>query len=403
DEIFHVPQAQQYCQGNYSDWDPKLTTPPGLYIVSNIIEFLGRGVGFSDLCTLNALRTTNILFSIGLYFVLCGFFRNNKLYALTLASFPVGYFYNFLYYTDSGSTFFVLLSYLLLVKKRYHLSGFIGFISLTFRQTNVVWVCLFMVLVIIDILSSKGLVNPPSNSIKNIGHSVESITSLVCKTFTNLYQIIPSIVTYLLTIISFVAFLIWNNGIVLGDKSNHLAGLHFPQMFYFTSFLSFFSVPLNFSYIVRSIFQPNAKLYMCSAHLISRYEHPFLLADNRHYSFYIWRKIYRRHWVVRYLLIPFYVVSGYFNLQRLRTKTFLFNFGYIATLVLTLVPSPLLEFRYFIIPFLFYMIHTPPKSKKNTWLAFAFYMCLNIATIYLFIYKPFKWPSEPEELQRFIW
>ncbi|CAN0525123.1 unnamed protein product, partial [Ectocarpus sp. 12 AP-2014] len=31
DEIFHVPQAQAYCQGDYGRWDPKITTPPGLY------------------------------------------------------------------------------------------------------------------------------------------------------------------------------------------------------------------------------------------------------------------------------------------------------------------------------------------------------------------------------------
>ena len=30
DEIFHVPQAQQYCNGNFSSWDPMITTPPGL-------------------------------------------------------------------------------------------------------------------------------------------------------------------------------------------------------------------------------------------------------------------------------------------------------------------------------------------------------------------------------------
>jgi alpha-1,2-glucosyltransferase len=41
-----------------------------------------------------------------------------------------------------------------------------------------------------------------------------------------------------------VAFLVWNEGIVLGDKSNHVAGLHFPQLFYYTSFFSLFSAPL---------------------------------------------------------------------------------------------------------------------------------------------------------------
>ncbi|KAI7881639.1 hypothetical protein K492DRAFT_176982 [Lichtheimia hyalospora FSU 10163] len=30
DEIFHIPQAQRYCSNDFSTWDPKLTTPPGL-------------------------------------------------------------------------------------------------------------------------------------------------------------------------------------------------------------------------------------------------------------------------------------------------------------------------------------------------------------------------------------
>lgn len=30
DEIFHIPQAQAYCSGDFHIWDPKLTTPPGL-------------------------------------------------------------------------------------------------------------------------------------------------------------------------------------------------------------------------------------------------------------------------------------------------------------------------------------------------------------------------------------
>lgn len=30
DEIFHAPQAQAYCRGDWRYWDPALTTPPGL-------------------------------------------------------------------------------------------------------------------------------------------------------------------------------------------------------------------------------------------------------------------------------------------------------------------------------------------------------------------------------------
>ena len=30
DEVFHVPQAQKYCEGRFNEWDDKITTPPGL-------------------------------------------------------------------------------------------------------------------------------------------------------------------------------------------------------------------------------------------------------------------------------------------------------------------------------------------------------------------------------------
>jgi alpha-1,2-glucosyltransferase len=56
-----------------------------------------------------------------------------------------------------------------------------------------------------------------------------------------------------------MVFLVWNGGIVLGDKSNHMAGLHFPQLFYFTGFLSFFSLPWTFSEIMSFLFQSSIK------------------------------------------------------------------------------------------------------------------------------------------------
>jgi alpha-1,2-glucosyltransferase len=73
-------------------------------------------------------------------------------------------------------------------------------------------------------------------------------------------------------------------------------------------------------------------------------------------------------------------------------------------LILTLVPSPLLEFRYFIIPFLFYMIHIPPPIQTyRTLMALGLYFSIHIVSVYLFLYKPFTWLHEPDKIQRFLW
>ena len=44
DEIFHVPQCQAYCHGRFTEWNDKITTPPGLYVpftpypLSNVLD-----------------------------------------------------------------------------------------------------------------------------------------------------------------------------------------------------------------------------------------------------------------------------------------------------------------------------------------------------------------------------
>ncbi|KAL7321349.1 glucosyltransferase [Mucor circinelloides] len=433
DEIFHVPQAQQYCHGDYYTWDPKLTTPPGLYLVSNGIAWMGNMLGY-DLCTVNTLRFTNIMFSTGLYFTLVSLVNTlypatkhdwrAKMYALTLAWFPVGFFYNFLYYTDPGSTWLVLQSYLLVKKKRYSLAGLVGMISLTFRQTNVIWLCLFMVVAIIDTLSHLGdskknedvsalLYNPTCASIQQPVQVVQSIFSLISSTLTNIKTVLPNILTFLLGIASFAVFLVWNGGIVLGDRSNHAAGLHFPQLFYYSSLLSFFAAPWTLSLAsALKLLSIKSFVYGIASTLLAlvfvhrfTHEHPFLLSDNRHYTFYVWHRIYRRHWTVRYLLTPVYTVSEFLNIQAFANHTsFLLAFGYLAALVLSLVPSPLLEFRYFIIPFLFYMVHIPPPTQTSrTILGLGLYLSIHLITVYLFVYKPFVWTNQPDQLQRFLW
>ncbi|KAL1932843.1 hypothetical protein VTP01DRAFT_8521 [Rhizomucor pusillus] len=429
DEIFHIPQAQRYCAGDYFTWDPKLTTPPGLYVISDIVSKAGRLAGM-DLCASPShLRSVNLVFSICLYPVLCRILTilhppcnetKRQLYALALVWFPVLNFFNYLYYTDAGSTLFVLLTYMLVKEKCYRLAGLVAIVATTFRQTNIIWVCFFAAIAVIDILSKeKKSVDIPCRGLTGPTHAIRLAADLISTTLHDMPAILWQLCVFMLAVIGFAGFLLWNGGIVLGDKSNHVAGLHFPQLFYFSSFLSVFAAPWILTtsavkHIVTWILQPNFKRglilmgsYAVALYSVDRhtYEHPFLLSDNRHYSFYVWRKIYRRHWSVRYLLIPAYIISGAINLQALaRNQTLWTVVGFIVSTMLTLVPSPLLEFRYFIIPFLLYTLHLgPPRNLWRTILAMGIFLTIHAATVYAFICKPFEWPQEPGQIQRFMW
>lgn len=160
--MFHVRQAQEYCKGNFDVWDPKITTPPGLYLLSVLAKpVLG--------CDISSFRLVAAASLLGLFFVvfeiysaqvsddgsngrndLEGFAWHN---ALNIALFPPLFFFSGLYYTDIPSTLSVMLFWYLFQtshKESWPPSGsqglfltFSGVISLLFRQTNIFWVAIF--------------------------------------------------------------------------------------------------------------------------------------------------------------------------------------------------------------------------------------------------------------------
>lgn len=116
DEPFHVGQTQAYCAGNWSSWDGKITTFPGLYACVaasvRLSEQLAPPSG-EPVCTLSLLRVANLLPAFVTPLLLQALigalhpktsdadaFAN----ALVLSLLPTHFFFHFLYYTDSAAT-----------------------------------------------------------------------------------------------------------------------------------------------------------------------------------------------------------------------------------------------------------------------------------------------------------
>jgi len=45
DEIFHIPQARRMVCNMSTAWDDKITTPPGLYLLSAPVQWLAGSCG----------------------------------------------------------------------------------------------------------------------------------------------------------------------------------------------------------------------------------------------------------------------------------------------------------------------------------------------------------------------
>lgn len=443
DEIFHVPQAQKYCDYKFDEWDPKITTLPGLYFISfACLRTLAFALGheLDVVCTTFFLRMINVLFFMGNVLLLrqilvklhCDKNQGHSqpckgekpaedeslttkcsVTALVLAIFPVLYFFTFLYYTDSSSTFFVLLQYYLSLCGNQFTTALFGAVSIAIRQTNVIWVVFTAGATALRILQPV-VKKTDSSSL------VTEFKEYAIAFLKNFFMVFKCLWAYGLVVVGFVVFVVMNGGIVVGDKTQHQACLNFPQLCYLLVFTLAFSSSLlvfpedivSYLKIVKNAIKK--PLYILALLLVAiimvlviykfTYIHEYLLADNRHYPFYIWRKVYARHRLVKYAMVPLYMFAAFCIHCQLSVKQhrlWLVMF-YICVAIVT-VPQKLIEFRYFIIPYILYRLHIPLASYTRLVLECVLYTAVNVVTFYLFLKKPFHWAHSPKEVQRFMW
>jgi len=190
----------------------------------------------SSLCSTEILRSINIFFGIlnflliyRIYSFKLGRMFEKKLIVQSLSLFfmPVMFFCNFIFYTDSGSTFWVLLMYYLSLERNHLSAALAGVIGVVFRQTNIIWV---MFVAASTILRLKG-----NNHLA--WHQAFIRTIFFC--FKKFRLVLANVWGYTLVGIGFVYF-VWKNGsITVGDKEHHSVHLHFAQIFYFFALLVF--------------------------------------------------------------------------------------------------------------------------------------------------------------------
>jgi len=339
-----------------------------------------------------------------------------------MATFPVLYFFTFLYYTDSGSTFFILCSYLLNVQQRHHMSAAVGTVAVIFRQTNIVWIIFFTFCVTCNTLVNT--VMPKGCAFSNFNdHTV--VARLICswlryailkdrKRLLNLMSnILLNVWPYCIVFLTFATFLWINDGIVVGARRDHEVALHFPHLLYFAVFTVWFasvhvlsvkSVIAFVQFIKRHLILSIFMSLMCFCAIWRfTYVHRYVLADNRHYTFYVWSWLFARHPLLRYVFAPVYLLAGYLVLHTLALRQhFLWCIGYVLSVTALLVPTTLLEFRYFIVPYIIFRLNISVASLRHLLAEVSVYAVINALTIYVFLHRPFQWNSEVT-LQRFMW
>ena len=335
---------------------------------------------------------------------------------------PVLYFFSFLYYTDQVSTAMVLLTLCLQMSGQPWLSAFSGLLAVLCRQTNIVWVFLCGGLGAGHILVTEvrchqaATKRPPTISLTTSGQLRELVIGTwdISRTWT-LARVLGLVILrcggYIMVGAAFLVFVRLNDGVVVGDRSAHVVTIHLAQILYFAAFFTALTLPFALKNIPEFIaFTRRNLLKTALVALIilgiihfNTLAHPYLLADNRHLTFYIWRRIILRHEAIKYLMFPVYMFGLYHISQSMAKSDLIFKLVLPLCVIINIVPQLLLEFRYFIIPFILIRAQIKPNCWKSLAIESVMMISVNFITLYVFLFKPFKWASEPDSWQRFMW
>ncbi|CAH0403791.1 unnamed protein product [Chilo suppressalis] len=442
DELFHIPQGLAFCERNFTYWDPKITTLPGLYLVS--AAFLGSYFQ----CNVYNLRFINLiascvnllLFASILKFVYgSNNYFKNVMQALNLALLPPLYFFSHVYYTDTLSlTFLLMFSRLCFTNRHKLLILIFGLASVLMRQTNIVWIAMVFGHKALDIFirSSRVFGNQNLTKVKLSKTSLiaRDVDSSKLKRYYGLsdffvalkYHVSTCMITFFkflslqdmlilfthcIILSSFVAFVYVNGSIVVGDKKAHEATLHIPQIFYFLLFYCVFGLPYVLTKTLSTfklMITNKLKIVFLGLlfALIVHYNtvtHPYLLADNRHYTFYVWNRWFGKFDYAIYATIPLYVFllcNLYDNLRNQNCISFLLPYSVCLFVVLAL--QKMIEVRYFLVPYIILRLRFVKASNLIIGFEFLWYLIINIVTFYLFFNKEILW-KDFNYAQRLIW
>lgn len=442
DELFHMPQAKAYCEGNYTQWDPKITTLPGLYIISSLV-LTSLDCSTYNLRLVNLIASCLNIFLFGSILKYVYFIENRQLkivlQAVNLALLPPLYFFSHVFYTETLSlTFLLAFSRLCFSNQNKVLALLFGFGSVLMRQTNIAWIAMVLGHKLLDILikSSRVFGNTYLTNVKlsktsliardldnsklrryyGLNDVYIALKYHISKGFVTVFKFLTLqdwlvIISHSILLISFVAFLMVNGSIVLGDKTAHEVTIHLPQLLYFLLFYGVFGFPYvlfklqsTVTMLLRNkLIVVSLAIIMAAVVHFDTVVHPYLLADNRHFTFYIWNRWFGKYNFAIYATIPAYIFllfSLYDNLKDHNCISFLLP--YTIILFSTLGLQKLIEIRYFLLPYIILRLRFVRASFSIVLFEFLWYVGLNAAAFYIFFDKEVVW-TDFDEVQRIIW
>lgn len=280
---------------------------------------------------------------------------------------PIIFPFFFLVYTDIFSMLFLFIALFCTLSKKYTAAGIWGIISLFSRQNNVIWLAfLFCIIYVME-----------------FGYSFERK-----KIITHLKKRWIFLLGFLLIVL----FVIFNKGFTLGDRGSHPIALHTGNVFLMLFLFFFLFLPLNVSNFKKIVIflKENKTYFLYIAFFFVFYlltyknDHPYNNYTGIDDPFYfnlrtrllvfscsgLWQKVL--------YFIPAAYAALSIRVTKLSDKSFYLLWPFT---VLYLAPSWLIEQRYYMLTYSFFILFKEEESPLVEYSTIVLYVLL---TIFLF-------------------
>jgi alpha-1,2-glucosyltransferase len=372
DEHFHLAQIQRLINGEFV-MVPELPMPPGYHLsVATPAALLG-------IDNLTGLRVISAM--LGLSTLMLAWWHlyihaasMPLLRTMQLLLCPLLWPFFFLLYTDLWSLAVILAGLLAFSAGRLGVAASIAVVALAFRQTNVFWALLLWLMA----LHQTGYWQHLTEVLRN--RPQDWLGQLFLATRHALSQ------TWLLLIplVVFLIFVVVNQGVAIGDRVSHQVGGLFPsQIFFMLLVVWFVLLPVH-------VFRLKAIAGLCRAKpwiiliLLAVFAiYMFSFQITHHYNFGL-PEFHLRNRVLGWLndslawrAMAF--IGMAWALLSIMTIRLTHPAGYwlYPVTILALLPLELIEQRYYIVPFVFWMLLREPERSFAEWLTLAWFAVIS--------------------------
>jgi len=372
DEHYHLAQIRSINSDEFARV-PYLTTPLGYHFS---VALPARLLGVESLRGLRAISATWALLSLVLawFFLLRHGAARPLLRSLQVLLCPLVWPFCFLLYTDLGALTLVLAALVAFGSRSFWTAAAIGTLALAWRQTNVFWSGLLWLMA----LHQAGVWQTPG---------ALNWRSLLHRVRVRAVPALQSSWMLMLPLVVFVAFVILNQGVALGDREAHRFGqaVYPGQVFFMLLVVWLVLLPLHAANLARIVELLGRRpwvglliaalgvLYLTTFSVTHFYN---LGLPEFHLRNRVLGWMVDHHW---FRLLAFAGMAwALLSIAVTRLKDPAGYWLYPVT-ILALLPVELIEQRYYIVPVILFLLFRQPRGATVEWSVLAWFAGLSAA------------------------